>query len=229
MNDLVAVAIPAPVWWALLAIVNRPRVKPDKPATGGADVPSEPVAELPPAPKFLGFLFLRPYYQKGERITLNTGPETHGCDPSKPSPWERQTHGIVDNGSGPYSVALKVWDQLSGAVVPVYKYDGGPRCDGEVVPSGFFDVYALAARSYSAVGSLVNCNEFVPLYDDENEARPRFCGPRPCPVGPTPTAPGQLTPMVIELQIRNRFGVTGAPWRQVVDVEPSTCVSGGGA
>lgn len=193
-----------------------------KKPSGGIPVPDGGVVVPPavkrPVPSFLGFLFLKDLYGEGERITVGAGPGFHGSGVD----CNAQSHGIVDNGSGPYEVMLRVFRSPDRAEVPVYGYDGGPRCEGKWMPSGtFFDVYALGERPYDVVGSLVNCGVFVPLDAKDTKSVKAGCGPTPTPT-PAPIPAGTIG-MAFHLTIRNADGVEGPTWGQTVQVSPSTC------
>ena len=218
----------SPTTWIILAIIGgialtavlRAASKPAKP-TGGIPLPSDGVV-VPKrlVPSFLGFLFLKDVYGQGERITVCAGPGFHGSGVD----CNVQSHGIVDNGSGPYEVMLRVFRSTDRAEVPVYGYDGGPRCEGKWMPSGTsFDVYALGKRSYDVIGSLVNCNLFVPL--DAKDTKSVKCQPTPYQpqTDPTDPVPAGAVGMSFHLTIRNADGVEGLAWLQAVEVMPSAC------
>lgn len=217
----------SPTTWIILAIIGgialtavlRAASKPSKPTGGIPLPPGGVVVPKRPAPKFLGFLFLKDLYGEGERITVCAGPGFHGSG----GDCNAQSHGIVDNGSGPYEVMLRVFRDTDRAEVPVYGYDGGPRCEGKWMPSGtFFDVYALGKRPYDVIGSLLNCNLFVPLdAKDTKKSVKAGCGPTPVPT-PEPVPEG-VVGMVFHLTIRNADGVEGLAWLQAVEVLPSAC------
>lgn len=182
--------------------------------------PVPPVVDLPPAPGFMGFYLGKPLYGFGERIILNVGKECHGVGDD----CNAQSHGLIDNLSGPYLARLRVFVKRTGAELPVYGYDGGARCDNvwqPVVSGRFQEVYALGVRPYSSFGSLVNCNEFVPY--DQPQAAPRACG---CYTPPTTGGLPSTVPVeeiVLEVQFQNVYGVIGAPWRQSTFAQTSSC------
>ncbi len=200
--DLGLVVIVGVVAVGLIVLLGRKDTKPTP-----TPQPTPEPAPLPAAPKFLGFLFLKDVYDEGERLTLNTGEECHGVGPN----CNAQSHGIVDNGTGPYKVKIRAMRADNGEGMPVYGYDGGPRVDGNWVDSGFFDIYLLAKRPYGQIGTGMPCNEFIP----------RDCDPAPVPA-PAP-APARSVGVVVECVVMNAAGMTSAAYRQTVKVQLSAC------
>jgi hypothetical protein len=197
-------------------VMYRRGAKSNAPPTPGP-TPPQPI---PPAPTYHGFLSLKPVYDEGERLILQTTRQVVGCLNAVVA------YGIEDNATGPYGVMLRAWRADTRESMPVYVHDGGPQCDGLFVDSGVFDVYLLAKRPYNAVGSSVGCNVFVPY---ENKLVPyapsvaKGCNPPQPNPGPVTPATGTQVAVVIEVTPMNRFGRTSGPYEQTVIVNLSPC------
>lgn len=206
----------------LLAFLLYLAVRPKKPAKPPADttVPTTPDEQLPAAPSFLGWNLGKDLFAFGERILLNVGPEFHGNE----SDCNAQSHGLVDNLSGPYLCRLRAWGKDTLLSIPIYGYDGGARCDGSWMPvrnGVFYEMYAFGQRPYNNTGSLDSCNVFVPY--DEAAATPKACPTSPA-LPPSATAPNiPVGEIVLEVQFQNRFGVPGAPYRSIIRAQSASC------
>jgi len=206
--DLGLVVIVGFVAVGLIVLLGRKDAKP-QPQPVPQPVPGP--APLPAPPKVMGFLFLKDVYQEGEPMTVNTVEECHGDGAG----CSAQSHGIVDNGTGPYKVKMRAMRADTGAAMPVYVHDGGPRVDGNWVDSGFFDIYLLSKRPYNQIGTGMPCNEFIPRV--EGKACDTVPTPAPAPV------PGKNIGVVIECAVMNAAGATAAAYRQTVQVQQSVC------
>jgi len=154
--------------------------------------PTTPAVKKRPAPKFLGYLWGKPWYGKGERIVIDFGARV-GCEDDGPNTPKKQIYGLKGNGSGPYKARVSVFDTKTGARMPIYEQWGnatGPEIkDGVVELTGDGDkvcgsavFYGLAACPY-VNGSLGPCNEFIEFPElkeltpkGKKAARTKACG-----------------------------------------------------
>jgi len=203
-------------------------------STAPAQPPKEPAKR--PAPDYLGSLGLQePWYGFGQRIVASFGPETHGCTPGVGAP--KQTHGIVDNETGPYYVRMSATDMRTGAQMRVYLFDSiaGAEVTGQWVRLTdrvrALCFYALGKRPWGAIGSLVGCNKFVPIDEyaglvtepvaGEEAIKPLACNPGPSPSTPNPSKP--TTTVRVEVQVRNADGAESIVYQYNLVVETSSC------
>lgn len=257
MNDLavkvpeIAFAIPSQVVWALVIIgaigvfawlrgmwrsVTATATPTPSGAPSGLPAPDEPiVASVMPAPRFMGFRTDKQIYDFGERIILNTGPEDHG-DRSSCS---AQSHGIVDNGSGPYLVRVRAYVTATRQQIPVYVPETGEECTGAWVTTdknpngkmGFRQVilYALGKKPWAHTGSLENCDVFVPINVEVRPEgqiiAPQSCGRTPCAGadGVQPVKVAGVVSITLEETTKNRFGVESEPHTQQILAATSPC------
>jgi len=257
VNDLavkvpeIAFAIPSQVVWALVIIggigvvawlrgmwrsVTATGTPTPSGAPSGLPEPAKPiVANVTPAPRFMGFRIDKQIYDFGERIILNTGPEDHGNALSCAA----QSHGIVDNGSGPYQVRVRAYVTATRVQIPVYVPETGEECSGAWLTTdkspngkmGFRQVmlYALGKKPWQQTGSLENCDVFVPVDVgvklEGQEATPRACGRTPCANadGVQPVNVAGVVSITLEETTRNRFGVESEPHTQQILAATSPC------
>jgi hypothetical protein len=167
-----------------IGLMKRPTPYPPPP------VPPVPPPLPPPnedAPDFLGFWCERgTYFVKGERTTLLTSYFTSACPP------DIGEYGIRDNGTGPYDAAIAIGPADRPGTERVYR-DNGPACEREFRPSGEFYWYPGEERPWNMASA-------------RRVSSPKGCDPVPPYVPPPP--PEQLTPYVIEVTVRNRYGRT---------------------
>jgi len=194
--------------------------KPKPPVNGGGTTPSPSL----PAPSYGGALLLKPVYDEGERLIFQTTPQVAGCL------GETVHYGIRSNNTGPYGVLLEAWRTDTGDKLEIYQGDGGPRCDGILVPSGVFNVYLGGKRPYSAIGSLVGCETFIPesrplAVFNPSAASPKACNPpQHSAGGAAPTEPGEgQFAVVLAVTVMNRFGRTSERYLQTVIVQKQIC------
>ncbi len=239
-NPLGLALIAAALLYGLLKIIRRGDTG-QAPST--APQPTKPPEKtLRPAPKFLGFFWLRPWYGKGERIVVGLGTESHSCEDAGPNK-KKNTHGLVGNGSGPYTARVTVVDTKTGARMPIYRQWGnntGPEIqsgeiqlegDGEHV-SGSFVFYALGKCPY-VNGSLEACNEFIPIAeypDGKATAKGKKPAAKACGCGGTdgqgnavdsPTQP--TTTVRVTVVFVNADGVESPPYHSDLVVETTLC------
>lgn len=191
-----------PSWlrWFLIAIGLLPRPRPTPAPTPTPNPPTPPTPQ--PAPRFMGFLFLKGTFGKGERVPLNTGKESHGTG----GDCSAQTHGIVDNGTGPYLVNLTCTRLDTGEQFAVYTANDA-LLGTSLVPSGFFYTYPLGQR---------------PWLRALKHAVLRISGCDPVPTPPQPVLIFPTTDVRVAVRIQNRYGEETA-WGQVIKVETTTC------
>jgi len=185
--------------WFLIAIGLLPHPRPTP-----TPVPPKPVPVPPtprPAPRFFGFFFLYSFYDKSERILLNTNLERHGCDADGSS----VSYGIEDNGSGPYRVNIVQTRLDTGAQFEVYDIRHAV-VGTALVPSGIFYTYLGAKRPWNPAST-----------------QPAFkrlgCDPTPVPPPPTPIHP--LVKVDITVTIENADGERSR-WGQVIEMQERT-------
>jgi hypothetical protein len=199
------------------------RARSTKPS-GGIPLPDGGVVAPKPAPSYHGFLSLKPNYDEGERLIFQTTQQVAGCL------GETVSYGIDDNGTGPYGVMVRAWRDDTKQEMPVYGHDGRPQCNGVFVPSGVFDVYLCGKRPYSAIGSLIGCDVFVPYKAQTvvfvpSLATSKACNPPQQSSGGTPStvpAEGQIA-VLIEVTPMNQHGQTSGPYLQTVIVQKQIC------
>jgi len=216
---------------------------PSVPAT-----PTTPTVKKRPAPTFLGHIMGSPWYGFGQRIVMSVSPRATTCEDNGPNTPKKQTHGIVDNGSGPYQWRMRVidigtdkersvFDFATAKEMPVYLQEGnatGRECTGEWVDwmQGLV-FYALGKCPYRT-GALVNCNEFIPIEayavtksgaKAKGAVKPKKCG---CggtgsggAAGTDPTKP--TTTVRIITKIRNADGVESIQYFTDIIVETRSC------
>jgi hypothetical protein len=204
---------------AVFWIRSRASVKPKPPAP-----PTPPVEKPKPAPSYHGVLLIKPVFDEGERFIFQTTRQVTGCL------GETVVYGMDNNETGPYGVILRASRTDTGAFMPIYGHDGLPRCDSVCVPSGTFDIYLCAERPYSAIGSLIGCETFVPRQGSAvpfipSQASAKACNPPQESAGGTPqTKPGKgQIAVLLEVTPVNDYGQMSGPYYQTILVQKKIC------
>jgi hypothetical protein len=249
----ISITVPSLGGYALLVIFGLLAVhllarlgskkQPSTPAQPGDPTPTPAVKR--PAPAYLGALQLKwRWYGFGQRIIVGLNREDHACSAGGVV---KQTDGIVDNGSGPYDVAMEATDTSTGKTMPVYTL-GADGYAGDEVTGTWVRVlqgidalvfYALGRRPWEKVGALVNCDEFVPLteYADKLPATSKLARSKAAASkatatkcgcgsggGSTVSQPARPTTTVeVKVWIRNADGVVSEPNVFNLTVETSSC------